>query len=181
MAPPLPSSSSSTAPVELVGASRVFNLLQQGESGRRLLVMDARSRSSYSKGHIRRATCVQLSPSGSRLEGVAGPGKPVWAKNCWWDKNVLLVVQQEAEAGLKRKFNRQAIRAETGKNDLNGGKRGRWDAEEDAEEEREAKRRRRKLEDDASEPVVAYLLKEGLVRSLQVLVSEEGVSVGVDM
>lgn len=69
-------------------AWRAYNALM-GDS--RLLVLDTRSARAYADRHIRGSVCVELSSNGRTLERIAGPGPPTWSKNCWWDRNILIV------------------------------------------------------------------------------------------
>lgn len=69
-------------------AWRAFNTLMNKP---RVLVLDARSLSAYSAGHIRGSICVTCSPSSRTLQRVAGPGPPSWSDSCWWDRHVLVI------------------------------------------------------------------------------------------
>lgn len=131
-------------------AWRAFNALM-GDA--RLLVLDTRSPRSYADRHIRGSVCVKLSSNGRTLERVAGPGPPTWSKNCWWDRNILIVSPNYSR---KRE-----------------GKGGRDDDEETGERDRK-KRRKSYQKGDEADPLLDFLLQEGLVRSVKVLEVGDG-------
>eukprot|EP00271_Cylindrocystis_brebissonii_P009056 TRINITY_DN23659_c0_g1_i1.p1 TRINITY_DN23659_c0_g1~~TRINITY_DN23659_c0_g1_i1.p1 ORF type:complete len:523 (-),score=95.18 TRINITY_DN23659_c0_g1_i1:406-1974(-) len=160
---------------EFIGPSRVFNVLQEET---RLLILDTRPKSAYLKGHIRHATCVELTPSGRTLIETSGPGPPIWTKNCWWDKNILLVVSESVEKAvlLKRQLESDLKRGrETKLVNKEGDRRSKWenDDADEAEEEERGGGKKLKVEGLEVDPVAAFLLKETLVRTLRVLVSSE--------
>ena len=84
-------------------AWRSFNLLMDKP---RVLVLDTRSSASYAAGHIRGSVCIRLDPElghKQSLSYVAGPGPPTWYPNCWWDRDVLLVLPPLLRSTRKRK------------------------------------------------------------------------------
>lgn len=128
-------------------AWRAYNALM-GDS--RLLVLDTRSARAYADRHIRGSVCVELSSNGRTLERIAGPGPPTWSKNCWWDRNILIVSPNYSR--------RREEKTRKGDNDETG--------------ERDRKRRRKndaKEDDDEADPITGFLLKEGLVKSVKIL------------
>ena len=148
---------------ELVSPSEVFNFIQDDED---LLLIDARPRNSYKKGHLRRSTCVAITPSGRNIDEVAGPGAPTWSNHCWWDRHVLLVVSAETEKAARKDLQKmQGKRPD----ELLGTTK--WDA--NATEEAEASAKRQKVEGELSktDAVVGFLLREGLTRNLKIMVS----------
>lgn len=139
--------------------SKVFNLIQQDED---ILMLDTRSKADFGKGHIRRSVCVKVisTSNGDSLGELVGPGAPIWTKDCWWDRKVLAVVSYEEEKAITR-----VKPSERSKTEPIISKR--WQTDELEEEPN----KRRKLNRNN---VIEFLIKEGLVRNLMVLVGDKG-------
>lgn len=146
---------------ELVSPSEVFNFIQDDEN---LLLIDSRPRAAYKKGHLRRSTCVAITPSGRNIEEVSGPGAPTWSNHCWWDRHVLLVVSAETEKAARKDLQKMQVKQ---REELPGTTK--WDT--NAAEEASAKRQKVDGEVHTADPVVGFLLREGLTRNLKIMVS----------
>ena len=82
-------------------AWRSYNLLMDKP---RVLVLDTRSSASYAAGHIRGSVCIHLDLGHKQsLCYVAGPGPPTWYPNCWWDRDVLLVLPPPRSTRKRKK------------------------------------------------------------------------------
>jgi rhodanese-related sulfurtransferase len=131
----------------LAMAWRSYNLLMNEP---RVLVLDARSSSSFASGHIRGSFCVCLlharaSSSSSPLHYVAGP--PVWSRNCWWDRHVLLILPPSCQDRKRKKPSSSSSAA--------------------------AAAAAAATPFSCQHPVLTFLKQEGLVRSLHVLENDD--------
>ncbi|KAJ7567247.1 hypothetical protein O6H91_02G138700 [Diphasiastrum complanatum] len=114
----------------------------------RLLVLDTRNPRVFAAGHIRGSVCVAVSarPGTNTLERLEGCGPPTWSANCWWDRNVLLVPSSGSSSSsshrdsIKTSRKRKAAESVLGEDNIT-----------------------------SSHPVVHFLVKEKLTRSLKIL------------